>query len=119
MAMVKRQAFGRGVDGIAASLAIPVIELSSQRFENRADRLQRTLEAIQRSGQYQIVVVTDPNGKVLATTDTSLKSQTLNEMKSLKSPSIIKEDQGVIEVNAPIIGDGESLLGGLKIKVKI
>lgn len=119
MGVVKRSAFAKGIDGLAAALAIPVLETSSQRFENRTDRLQKTIESIQRSGQFQSLVVVDGNGVVLATTDTSLKGQTVLEMKDMKSPSKVKEVDSIIEVSAPIIGDGGTAIGALRVRAKL
>lgn len=119
LAAAQRAAFARGVDGLSAALAQPVIELGSLRFENRADRLQKIIESVQRAGDYQSIVVTDPKGTVLATTDTSLKGQSVKEMADPPSPTKIKEVDGTIEANTAILSDGSNKIGSLRIRVRL
>lgn len=116
---VRRAAFGRGIDGLAAALAIPVVELGSLRFENRGERLQKIIETVQRSGDYSSVVVTDANGNVLATTDTSLKGQTVAELAKAKAPATVKEIDGGVEASVAIYNDGSSRIGALRVKAKL
>jgi len=116
---VRREAFGRGVDGIAASLAIPVIETGSRVNPNRGARLQAIVDSIQRAAKLQTITVTDTNGNVLASTDTSVQGQTLKDMIDVKSPSTQKETDGVIEALTSIETEGGNKVGALRIKVKL
>lgn len=118
-AAVRREAFGRGVDGISAALAIPVIETGSRVNPNRGARLQSIAESIQRTGNYQTVIVTDANGNVLASTDTGVQGQTLKDMVESKSPAVVTEADGVVEANCSILMDGGNKIGSLRIKAKL
>ena len=118
-ASVRREAFGRGVDGISAALAIPVIETGSRVNANRIARLQSILDSIQRSAKLQTITVTDLSGNVLASTDTSLQGQTLKDMVDVKSPSTQKEADGVIEATTAVETDNGNKVGALQIKVKL
>lgn len=118
-AAVKREAFGRGVDGISAALAIPVIETGSRVNPNRGARLQSIVESIQRTGTYQSVIVTDANGNVLASTDTGVQGQTLKDMVEVKSPAIMTETDGLVEATCSILMDGGNKVGALRIKAKL
>jgi hypothetical protein len=114
----KREAFGRGIDGLAASLAIPVVETNSVKLENRGARLQAVVEAIQRAGQYDVVVVTDANGNVIASTDTSLQGQTLKELSEAKSPTTETEANGMIEAVTAIEANNNKV-GALRVRAKL
>jgi len=116
---VRRESFGRGVDGVAAALAIPVIETKSVRLENRTARLQSIVEAIKLAGQYDVMVVTDTNGNVLASTDTSLQGQTLKDMAEVKSPTTEKDADGFVEAVCAINAEGGNKVGALRIRTKL
>lgn len=116
----KREAFGRGVDGLAAALAIPVVETGSVRAENRLARLQSIVESVQRAGHYEVIVVTDANGNVVASTDTSLQGQTLKDMVSVKAPATEKETDGIVEAVTSIdAAMGGNKVGSLRVRVKL
>ena len=116
---VRRESFGRGIDGVAAALAIPVIETKSVRLENRTARLQSVVEAIKLAGQYDLMVVTDANGNVLASTDTSLQGQTLKEMATVKTPTTEKDVDGFVEAVCAINAEGGNKVGALRIRTKL
>lgn len=119
MSKVQKEAFGHGIDGLSAALALPVVEVGSLRFENRADRLQKIIETVQRAGTYTSVVVTDPKGVVLATTDTSLKGQTIADLAKAKSPATVKDVNGETEAIVPIVSDGTTTVGVLRVRTRL
>lgn len=119
MSAERREAFGRGVDGIASALAIPVIETGSRTSNNRQARLQSTIESVQRTGKYESVTVTDANGNVLASTNTALQGQTIKEMANAKWPTTEKEANGVIEATTSITNDGGVKIGALQVRIKL
>lgn len=118
-ASIQRQAFGRGIDGLAASLTIPVMDLQSVRFANRGERLQGMIESIQRRGDYESVVVTDASGTVLATTDTSLSGQVIKEFAEKGFKGGVKDVNGVTEAVAPIMAESGDRLGTLRVRARI
>jgi len=117
-AAMRREAFARGVDGLAASLTIPLLETRSVRFENRKSRLQGVLDAINREGRFVSVVVTDPSGLVVATTDTSLQGQTLQEAAKVKSPGVAKDVEGTVEAWSAVKTDGGETIGALRVRIR-
>ena len=118
-AAVRREAFGRGVDGIAAALAIPVLETGSRVNTNRDARLQAILNSIQRTSKLESIVVTDATGNVIASTDTSQQGQTVVEMSKAKSPAVQMERDGVIESTTSISTDGGDMIGALRVRVRL
>lgn len=119
MAAERREAFGRGIDGLAAALAIPVIETGSRVSDNRQARLQSTIESIQRAGKYDTLVVSDASGNVIASTNTALSGQTIKAMAEAKSPTTEKEANGMIEATSAILNDGGVKIGALQVRVKL
>ncbi|MBS1714457.1 MAG: hypothetical protein JST30_08995 [Armatimonadetes bacterium] len=117
-AAMRREAFARGVDGLAASLSLPLLETRSVRFENRKSRLQGVLDAINREGRFVSVVVTDPEGTVVATTDTSLQGQKLPEGGMAKSPGTAKDVEGTVEVWTSVTTDGGEKIGALRVRIR-
>ncbi len=115
----KQEAFRRGIDGLASALVIPVLETKSVVNENRSARLQGIIESVQRSGSYDVVVVTDPQGNVLATTDTSLKGQIVKDMADPKNVGHAKAVDGLVEATSQIANDGGVVLGVLKVRAKL
>lgn len=117
-AAMRREAFARGTDGLAAALSLPLLETKSVRFENRKSRLQGVVDAVNRGGRYASVVVTDGTGVVVASTDTSLQGQTLSEAGKAKSPGEARDVEGQIEAWSAINTDGGEKIGAVRIRVR-
>ncbi|MCW5936161.1 MAG: hypothetical protein KIT11_02500 [Fimbriimonadaceae bacterium] len=115
---IRRETFGRGVDALAASMTYSVIELQSQRFENRGERLQLIVDEVARAGRYEKVVVADPQGAVLATTDSQLRGQVLESVKDLKAPAKVETRDGRDKASTPIQAKGGQTLGYLFVTSK-
>ncbi|MBL8064618.1 MAG: hypothetical protein JNM34_02045 [Chthonomonadaceae bacterium] len=116
---VRRESFGRGIDGLSAALMIPIVETSSLRNPNRLERLQSIVEDIQRKGNYQVVTVTDATGKVLASTDAGQKNQTLKEMAEAQAPAKEKEANGLIEATTAVTSKSGEKIGAIRVIVKL
>ncbi|MBS1721466.1 MAG: hypothetical protein JSS66_00500 [Armatimonadetes bacterium] len=119
MEAAKRDSFGKGVDGLSATLAIPILEAVSPTKENRVARLQAIAQSIQNAGRYEQVVISDGNGVVLATTDTGLVNQTIKEMAEAKRPATIRPVDQSVEATVSIENEGGSKLGALRIRTKL
>jgi hypothetical protein len=116
---MQREAFGRGMDGLAASLAQPIIESNSQVFENRRDRLQRAVEWIRAAGGYESVTVADSQGLVIATTDLKFRGQTLQELAEGKQKTEVIDANGVTVAVSGVFTEGGARVGGLRVAVRL
>lgn len=115
---MQREAFGRGIDGLAAAMAQPIIESNSQVFENRRDRLQRTVEGIRAAGGYESVTVADAQGLVIATTDLKFRGQTLKELADGKQKSRVNHVNGILVATSGVFTEGGAKVGGLRVEIR-
>ena len=117
-AAMRREAFARGIDGLSASLSLPLLETRSVRFENRKSRLQGLLDSVNREGRFVSVVMTDASGLVVATTDTSLQGPSLAEGQKAKAPGVAKDVEGLVEVWTAVNTEGGEKIGALRVRIR-
>lgn len=118
-AALRRDAFVRGLKGVSASLNLPLLEVKSVRNTNRGARLQSILDAIQRAGEYQMVLVADESGNVVASTDTSKQGQNISEFAAIKNFPQVKDVEGVIDVVLSIDSVSGTKTGYLQVKSRL
>jgi hypothetical protein len=116
---MQREAFARGIDGLASAMAQPIIESNSRVYENRRDRLQKTVEGIRAAGGYESVTVADAQGLVIATTDLKFRGQTLKELAEGKQKTRVENVNGVLVAISGVFTEGGAQVGGLRVEVRL
>jgi len=106
---MQREAFGRGVDGLSPMLVQPVLQTKTIRSQNPMALLDNTLREIVQSGKYESMVVTDPQGTVVSTTDTTLVGQTLRPLADAKGPATVRDGPNGLEATAAVVQGGQKI----------
>jgi hypothetical protein len=115
----ERAALGKGLDSLGATLVVPLLEARSVVNTNRAARLQPLVEGIAEAGGYESVTLTDADGAVLATTDTRLKGQVVEPLKSAPEKAAVGDADGAIQADRAIVGPGGERLGAVRVRLRL
>ena len=110
----KVDTFRSAASAIAVALRQDIMDANSQRTDTGRARLGPLVTNVAKAGGYRVVTVTDEDGKVLASTDTSLEGESVEtDGFSAKSTDVRKTNYGY-QATAPI-KIGESVIGYLLI----
>ena len=74
------QEFERAVDSIAGTLRFPLLDSKSERSSQGRNRMSELANEIRVEGDYTLVLITDEEGNVLASTDRKFDGKQIDEL---------------------------------------
>jgi len=106
---MRRSVFQRDVAALAVALQPSLLTRNT-------DAVRPLTTAIASAGSYFLVVVTDPSGRVIGTTDRLLDGTTISDMAN-PNPSkvLLKDVDGGLQATAAIALGGNNVIGTLRV----
>lgn len=105
----RQKTFERAVNAMSVALQ-PVL------LTRNTDRARPVVTSMAQAGGYALVVVTDPSGKVLASSDRALDSATIDEMKNpVPGNTQLKTVESGLQATTPIALGGNNVIGTLRV----
>lgn len=106
---IKMSWLGRTTSAVAAAVA-PAVD------EGNQVRVRRMLEEVAKDARFAAITVTDPAGKVLASTDRMMQDRVLDSMKDAPDlPRILRQDGRLVSVRTVNLGGAK--VGAIRIEV--
>lgn len=79
------------------------------------DRARPVVTGMATAGGYSLVLVTDPEGRVMGSSDRTFDSQTIGDMKSPTTGVQLRSVDGGLQATCPIALGGNNVIGTLRV----
>lgn len=107
----KRESIARSVDALAETMPEYFIQRSFTKIE-------RMVTKVVDSAGYETVTVTDPQGKVIASSNRAMSGKDIGDLKNSITKARLGTDGDVYVIRRSIFLAGDTKLGGLEVRIK-
>ena len=107
----KRESIARSVDALAETMPEYFIQRSFTKIE-------RMVTKVVDSAGYETVSVTDPQGKVIASSNRAMSGKDIGELKNSITKARLGTDGDVYVIRRSIFLAGDTKLGGVEVRIK-